>query len=143
MILLDNNILARLTNDGHTSCQRTRDVVHKLLRRGEVLVICPQAIYEFWAVATRSKSGNGLGLSESQVSQWISFFRRRFCFLPDRPELAETFTELVRAKSVRGFRAHDARYVAFAHTQGIACLLTFNGQDFQGLPVTLLDPNQI
>jgi predicted nucleic acid-binding protein len=143
MILIDNNILARLTNDGHVSCKRTQDAVHQLLRQGETLVLCPQAIYEFWAVATRSKSSNGLGLSESQAAQWIGFFRRRFRFLPDRPELAETFTELVKAKSVRGFRAHDARYVAFAQTQGITRLLTFNHQDFQGLPITVMDPAKI
>jgi predicted nucleic acid-binding protein len=140
MILLDNNILTRLTNDGHANCKIARDAIHKLLRNGETLVLCPQSIYEFWAVATRTKANNGLGLTEMQAAQWIAFFRRRFSFLPDRLELAEAFTTLVQTCHVRGFRAHDARYVAFAQTVGISRILSFDAQDFLGLPITVLDP---
>jgi predicted nucleic acid-binding protein len=140
MILLDNNILARLTNDGHPNCKIAREAVHRLLRGGETLVLCPQGIYEFWAVATRTKANNGLELTEVQAAQWIAFFRRRFSFLPDPLELSEVFTALVLTHKVRGFRAHDARYVAFAQTAGITRLLSFNPQDFRGFPITVLDP---
>lgn len=143
MILLDNNVLARLTNDGHSHCLTARNAVHKLLAEGEPLVVCPQAIYEFWAVATRTKSNNGLGLLENQAAQWVEFFCRRFLFLPDPPDLVESFVSLVKTVGVRGFRAHDARYVAFAQTQGITRLLTFNPDDFRDMPITLLDPSTI
>jgi predicted nucleic acid-binding protein len=140
MILLDTNVLARLTNDGHPHCPTARKAVHTLLRNGERLILCPQAIYEFWAVATRSKASNGLGLNADQAAQWAAFFRRRFLFVSDPSELAEAFLVLAKNADVRGFRAHDVRYVAFAQGQGITRILTFNPRDFRDLPITVLDP---
>ncbi len=143
MILLDNNVLARMTNDGHANCPIARAAIHKLLRSGEQLVVCPQAIYEFWAVATRHISHNGLGLTDAQAAQWIAFFRRRFLLLPDPTNLALLFVNLVKDRHIHGFRAHDARYVAFAQAHGITQLLTFDPTDFNALPIELLDPIKV
>ena len=140
MILLDNNVLARMTNDGHVNCPVARAAIHKLLRSGEQLIISPQAIYEFWAVATRTIANNGLGLTAAQATQWVAFFRRRFRFVPDPADLAQAFIRLVRDRRIHGFRAHDARYVAFAQAHGISHLLTFDPKDFSDLPIHLLDP---
>ena len=53
MILLDTNLLTRLTRTDHPHGLVARRAVHALLRRGERVVIVPQNLYEFWAVATR------------------------------------------------------------------------------------------
>jgi predicted nucleic acid-binding protein len=80
MILLDTNLLGRLTDSGDPLCAVARQAVHTLLAGRERLIIVPQNLYEFWAVATR-KPGvppvgqNGLGMMSEQASQWLRFFQ--------------------------------------------------------------------
>lgn len=120
--------------------------IQTLLGRKERLIVVPQNLYEFWAVATRPPGPppagrNGLGMSPAQAAHWCRFFRRRFVFLPDRDNLCILWLALVEAHGVTGFRAHDVRLVAAMQSYGIPRLLTFNAADFQGLPVTIVDPN--
>ncbi len=148
MILLDINLLARLTNKAHPHGVVARAAVHALLTHPERLIVVPQNLYEFWVVATR-RSGpapagqNGLGMTIEQASQWIGFFRRRFTLLPDREDLSARWHDLVKAHGITGFRAHDARLVAAMQSYGIARLLTFNGKDFAGAGVTVIDPASV
>lgn len=148
MILLDTNLLARVTNKGDPQCLLARSAVHALLGRNERLVIVPQNLYEFWAVATRKPGPppdgqNGLGMTADQASHWLDFFRRRFVCLPDPDDLPTRWQSLVKARRIMGFKAHDARLAAAMQCHGIARLLTFNGKDFQGLGITVLDPATI
>jgi len=53
MILLDTNLLGRMTDSTDPRCAASRRAVHVLLARRERLIIVPQNLYEFWAVATR------------------------------------------------------------------------------------------
>ena len=76
----------------------------------------------------------------AQAGHWLRFFQRRFTLLPDRAELTRLWQALVEACGVTGFRAHDARLVAAMQSYGLTQLLTFNATDFQGLPVTVMDP---
>ena len=145
MILLDTNLLIRMTRPADPKCGVTRAAIKTCRGRGEQLIIVPQNLYEFWAVATRAAGppptgANGLGMSPSQAGQWLSFFQRRFTLLPDRDELIVRWQALVEAHSITGFRAHDARLVAAMQSHGIDRLLTFNAAHFRGLPVTVLDP---
>jgi predicted nucleic acid-binding protein len=145
MILLDTNLLARMTDSMHPQCAASRRAVHFLLARRERLIIVPQNLYEFWAVATRKPGPpptgqNGLGMTCEQASQWLHFFQRRFTVLPDRPELLEGWHALVKALSIKGFKSHDARLVAAMQTYGISRLLTFNASDFKGFSITVIDP---
>lgn len=78
MILLDTNLLARITNSADLHCAVSRSAIHALLARRERLIIVPQNLYEFWAVATRKPGAppagqNGLGMSPEQASQWLAF----------------------------------------------------------------------
>lgn len=145
MILLDTNLLGRLTDSADPLCLVAREAVHTLLAKGQRLIIVPQNLYEFWAVATR-KPGvppagqNGLGMMPEQASQWVRFFQRRFTLLPDREELLTHWHALVRTRGIRGVRSHDARLVAAMQSYGITRLLTFDAGDFKGFAITLLDP---
>ena len=145
MILLDTNLLVRITrsNDPHATVARA--AIHALMQRRERLIVVPQNFYEFWAVATRAAGVppvgfNGLGMSPAQAGNWLRFFRRRFTLLPDREELSIQWQSLVETHGTIGFRAHDVRLVAAMQTYGIRRLLTFNSADFQNLPITILDP---
>ena len=144
VILLDTNLLARPTSKAHPHCLVARSAVHTLLGGRERLIIVPQNLFEFWAVATRQSGPppvgqNGLGMAVEQASQWLGFFKRRFTLLPDRGDMPTRWQDLVRTLGVRGFRSHDARLVAAMQSYGITRLLTFNGADFQGLGVSVVD----
>jgi predicted nucleic acid-binding protein len=116
-----------------------------LAAQGQRLVIVPQNLYEFWAVATR-KSGlppagqNGLGMTPDQASLWLRYFQRRFTLLPDREELFPHWHDLVRTLGVTGLKSHDARLVASMQCHGITQLLTFNADDFKRFAITVIDP---
>jgi predicted nucleic acid-binding protein len=145
MILLDTNVLGRITDSADARCAVSRQAIHRLLARREQLVIVPQNLYEFWAVATRKPGAppggqNGMGMTPEQASQWLKFFQRRFTLLPDRAELTRLWQTLVETRSIKGFRSHDARLVAAMQSFGITTLLTFNPGDFVGLSVTVMDP---
>jgi len=54
MILLDTNLLGRLTDSADPLCIVARRAVHTLLAKRERLIVVPRNLYEFWAVATPS-----------------------------------------------------------------------------------------
>jgi predicted nucleic acid-binding protein len=148
MILLDTNLLARITDSTDPQCASSRRAIHVLLAKRERLSIVPQNLYELWAVATRNPGPppagqNGLGMTPNQASQWLHFFQRRFALLPDRADLVARWRSLVQSLSIKGFRSHDARLVAAMQTYGISQLLTFNANDFKGFPITVIDPASV
>jgi predicted nucleic acid-binding protein len=145
MILLDTNVLTRITRSRDTQSAVARAAIGVLQERAERLIIVPQNLFEFWAVATRPPGApptgrNGLGMSTSQAGHWLRFFRRRFVLLSDRDELSDLWQTLVEDHGVTGFRAHDVRLVAAMQSYDVSRLLTFNVAHFRGLPVTVLDP---
>ena len=145
MILLDTNLLTRITRAHDPQSGVARTAIQTLLLRGEQLIIVPQNLYEFWAVATRPAGAppggsNGLGMTPAQAAHWLRFFQRRFALLFDRDDLSRLWQALVESHGVTGFRAHDVRLVAAMQTYGITRLLTFNGNHFSGLPVTIVEP---
>lgn len=148
MILLDTNLLTRLTSSLHPHCRIAREAAHRLRARKLQLVIVPQNLYEFWAVATRKPgmppSGqNGLGMTSDQASLWISYFLRQFTLLTDEPSLVDEWHDLVKSHGITGLRSHDARLAAAMKTYGIGEILTFNGSDFQGFGVSVIHPNSV
>ena len=83
MILLDTNLLTRMTRSRDPQSGVARTAIQTLLGRGERLIVVPQNLYEFWAVATRPPGPppagrNGLGMTPAQAAHWLRFFRRRF-----------------------------------------------------------------
>jgi len=145
MILLDTNLLTRMTRSHDPQSGVARTAIQTLLGRGERLIVVPQNLYEFWVEATRPPGPppagrNGLGMTPAQAGHWLRFFRRRFTLLADREELSTLWQELVEKHAVTGFRAHDVRLVAAMQSYGISRLLTFNAADFRGFAVVILDP---
>ena len=148
MILLDTNLLGRITDSSDPQCAASRHAISSLLAARERLIIVPQNLYEFWSVATRRcglppAGQNGLGMTAEQASQWIRFFQRRFTLLPDREELTGRWHDLVRTFDVKGTRSFDTRLVAAMQTYGIARILTFNINDFKRYPITVICPTTL
>ena len=88
------------------------DALAALRQRGEELCILPQNLYEFWVVATRPLSVNGLGMSPVQAEAEIAQIKRLFRFQSDTPAVYPERERMVLQYSVSGKSAHDARIVA-------------------------------
>jgi hypothetical protein len=74
MILLDTNLLVRMTRSLDPQCGVARNAIQTLRARRERLIVVPQNLYEFWAVATcpvgaPPAGGNGLGMTPGQAGQ--------------------------------------------------------------------------
>jgi predicted nucleic acid-binding protein len=148
VILLDTNLLVRIANSGDPQCAVSRTAIHRLLSQRERLIIVPQNLYEFWAVATRKPGAppvgqNGLGMTPEQASQWVSLFQQRFIMLPDRDDLLARWHNLVKTQQIKGFRSHDARLVAAMQSYGISRLMTFNAEHFKAFAMTVVDPASV
>lgn len=140
-VVLDANILLRLTDRAAPLHTVTVTAVRALATRGDTLVTVPQSHYEFWVAATRPLANNGLGLPVADCQLEADQLLVRF---PALPEAATQFAEwraLVVAHACVGKVAHDARYIAAMRSHGVTHLLTFNTADFARFPgVTILDP---
>jgi predicted nucleic acid-binding protein len=148
MILLDTNLLARVTDQADPQCIVARRAINVQMLKRERLFLVPQNLYEFWAVATR-KAGlqpvgqNGLGMSPALASQWLRYFQRRFTLLHDREDLFPRWHDLVTSAGITGLKSYDARLVAAMQCYGITRLLTFNTNHFKVFPLTLIDPTTL
>lgn len=142
-ILLDTNVLLRLAQPQSPLASIAERAVRTLRRKRETLSIATQNLFEFWAVATRPQTGNGLGFTVQQASQEITRLKRFFEVLPEQPLLAE-WERLVSAHQVSGKNSHDARLVAAMVVNGVESILTFNVQDFvRYIDIKVLDPRTV
>jgi predicted nucleic acid-binding protein len=83
MILLDTNVLARMTRSRDPQSGVARGAIQTLLGQGERLIVAPQNLYEFWAVATRPPGAppaghNGLGNDPSPGRKLAAFLPTTF-----------------------------------------------------------------
>jgi predicted nucleic acid-binding protein len=127
--LLDTNILLRSLQPHHPHCSAVERALTVLRTRDEVLHIAAQNLIEFWAVATRPQSENGLGMSVDVAFGELTVLKRLFSPLPEAAVFDE-WERLVRVHRVSGKNTHDARLVAVMKVHGITSILTFNVQDF-------------
>ncbi len=139
MIVLDANILLRLADNKDPKHEMTVGAVFRHARTDQ-LVIVAQSLYEFWAVATRSTAGNGLGMDIARVDRWIERYRRMFPLVADSAQVVDQWQALVRKHKVTGVQAHDARYVGTMLVHGIPKLMTYNIKHFRKFPIELVDP---
>lgn len=142
-VLFDTNILLRLAQKHHPQSQVAERALNLLLDRNEDIVVVSQTLVEFWAVATRPLSANGLGLTIEETAIEIENTRYFARLLPEVPVHAE-WLRLVTSYRVSGKNVHDARLVAAMIVHGVEQILTFNGGDFaRYAEISVLDPAQI
>ena len=142
-ILLDTNILLRMMQPQSPHAQIVERALGSLRRNGETLHIASQNLFEFWSVATRPLSENGLGLTAEQARPELHRLKRLFVLLPELPLLSD-WERIVIDQRVSGKNAHDARLVAAMAVHQIGDILTFNIQDFARYSgIKVLDPRTI
>ena len=101
-----------------------------MLGRSDELLIVPQNLYEFWVVATRPTSVNGLGFTAAQADLDLARLTGPFTLLSEIPAIYSEWRQLVTTHNILGKNAHDAHLVAAMLVHGVSNLLTFNDQDF-------------
>lgn len=131
-ILVDSNILCRLARRDDPQHDEARRALRIALQNGAELFICPQVEREFWAVATRLRAENGLGMTLDETAQSLREWRTSFFqFAPDSPAVHAAWQNLVETHSVSGKQVHDAAIVAAAKAISADHVLTFNRAHFQ------------
>jgi predicted nucleic acid-binding protein len=129
-VLVDTNILGRYSQPAHEQHASCLAALSRLARSGYEFRTVPQVIYEFWVVATRPDSQNGLGFSPEEAKRTVAAFATLFPILRDERGIFEPWLELVTQLPCRGKAAHDARLVAAMQRHGLTEILTFNSADF-------------
>jgi len=79
----DTNILLRWVQPETPASAQARSAVKALHARGDIVFITPQNLVEFWAVATRPISVNGLGMTPEQADNEVKELEAFFPLLPD------------------------------------------------------------
>ena len=131
-ILVDSNILCRLARRDDPQHEDARQALRIAMQKGADLLVCPQVEREFWAVATRPRAENGLGMTPDETAASLREWRESFFqFAPDSPAIHATWQKLVADYSVCGKQVHDTAIVAAAKAAGADQVLTFNREHFQ------------
>ena len=131
--LLDTNVLLR-SSDSNSPMQALADAsVTLLLGRSDQLYITSQNSVEFWVVATRPATVNGLGWSVEQTRTEIELILSQFPQLEETPQIFPHWFNLVTSYQLQGKRVHDARLVAVMLANSVTHLLTFNPDDFRSI----------
>ena len=144
MVLTDTNILLRSVHPHHPHYAATKSAVNTLRLRNEALCVAPQNLVEFWAVATRRRNENGLGLTTAQAANELTAIQDFFRVLPYAPEVTRAWKRIVTMRGISGKQTHDAHLVAIMQVNSVLSILTFNKSDFERYPgITVLDPTQL
>ena len=129
--MFDTNILTAFRDEENRAHRRVLAFAAEQWQDG--ILVAPQSLYEYYAVASRPKDVNGLGRSPEDAARDVLRFRQSFTVLPDPPNLLDAWLELCREHGVSGKPAHDARLAAYARLHGIVTLVTLNARDFRPL----------
>lgn len=141
---VDTNILLRSIDAGHAAQSVAQGAMIQLSRAGHSLSVFSQNLIEFWAVATRPVTNNGLGLSVAQAEVELLSLKTLFALLPDTPEVFSEWEKIVVQYRGSGKQAHDARLAAAMRVHNLTHLLTFNTADFKRFSlITAVSPQDI
>ncbi|MDA1315950.1 MAG: PIN domain-containing protein [Acidobacteria bacterium] len=142
--LIDTSVLVRALHTIDPASAVARQSLSALFRRQDSLYILPQIVAEFWVVATRPETDNGLGHTPAQTARWLTRFRASFNLQYETAAVYQQWRKLLGDYQVKGKQAHDARLVAAAQAHRFDAILTFNGKHFQRYPdVTVVHPADI
>ena len=142
--LADSNILSRLAQPQNPHHAVARRAIITLRQQGTEICLVPQNLIEFWAVATRPITSNGLGLTIDETKYEVRKFKRLFTVYDDIPNIFAEWENLVLKHNVSGKNVHDTRLVAAMLTHNITHLLTFNVKDFKRFTeIITVDPQSV
>lgn len=130
-ILADTNVALRYAQATAPEFPAIRVAVERLVAAGDTIFITPQVLREFWVVATRPETSNGMGLTTAEAARGVTLLLREFTFLDDDPGIFSDWLDLVARHDVKGVQAHDANHAVGARFHGLTHVLTLNPGDFR------------
>jgi predicted nucleic acid-binding protein len=143
-VLADTNILLRSLNPADPHYAAADKALAALRTRNETLCVAPQNLIEFWAVATRPRDDNGLGMTPAKAAGEIAALRQFFRVLPSTPDALEVWQRIVVGQGIIGKQTHDAHLVAVMQIYAVTSILTFNAAHFRRFSgITVLDPERL
>jgi predicted nucleic acid-binding protein len=128
--LVDTNVLLRLVDRDAPLHALSRAALRRLRDGGHALRTTSQNCMEFWNVATRPSTRNGLGLAPEKAHHLLRMLERLLPRLEDSPAVYPEWRRLVASLGVSGVQTHDAHLVATMIVHGATHVLTFNTTDF-------------
>jgi predicted nucleic acid-binding protein len=144
MYLPDTSIIVRLYDSTNPMCKTVQKCLDKLENQGEIRVIVPQILVEFWVVATRPKDVNGLGMRPDEAEVELDYLQEMFMLFPENEKIFNEWKAIVTKHKVSGKPSHDARIVAAMKTHKIDKILTLNPQDFKRFDeIISITPQQV
>lgn len=142
--LIDTSVLLRFFDLAHPRNAEIAQALDIVTKASEETYVCAQVLIEYWAVATRPREVNGLGLSIEDADQNLDKIEALFTCLTEPSDIAGRWRQVVREHSVSGKQAHDARLVALMLSHGVTQLLTLNTSDFVRYPeIAALTPADV
>lgn len=129
--LPDTSVILRLNEPSNPLCKIVERCFDKLAQNGEELVIVPQILVEFWVVATRPKSVNGLGMTTVEAEKDLENLQNLFTLLPEDENIFDKWKTLVTKHKVSGKPTHDTRIAAAMIVHKVENILTLNPSDFK------------
>lgn len=100
-LLIRHKCSVRLYDTNNPLNEVIRQRLKQLERDGEDLVIVPQVLVEFWAVATRPVSVNGLGMTTEKAEMELGKLQKLLKVLPENEKIFDEWRTLVgNTKSV-------------------------------------------
>lgn len=143
-VLLDTNMWLRIADPTAATHGVAAASVKSLSGAAHTTCTCVQVLIEFWVVATRPCSVNGLEWTTPRTDAFVQHILERCHLLEDKESIFPIWRTLVQTHDIKGKRSHDARIAAVMAAHGVLHLLTFNGADFAAFPqVKVLAPADV
>ncbi len=141
---IDTNILLRSAQPSHPMYAAAVRALEVSMKREEPLFTAVQNVAEFWNVATRPATLNGLGFTIEEAQAEVIRIESFFQILSENEESYARWKSLLVEHRISGVQVHDARLVAVMKVHGLTRIVTFNVTDFDRFPgIETVHPNEI
>jgi predicted nucleic acid-binding protein len=127
-VLLDTNLLISASDQGRPDHARAVEFLEEDPRE---LVIAPQNVREFLAVATRAEGENGLGMSPEHAARALADLMVGLTLVGDGKAAASRLLSLIVTGPASGKQVHDASLVATALASEVGTIVTANRRHFE------------
>jgi predicted nucleic acid-binding protein len=129
-VLVDTNVVLRFADAADPLHPAVVRCLGECAAAGRTLCVFQQCLVEAWAVMTRPKKSNGLGLTAATARREIEVLLGVFTLLPDPADLWLRWLDLCTSHAVLGRQVFDARLVAGMLGADLTALVTLNAVDF-------------
>jgi predicted nucleic acid-binding protein len=143
-IMLDTNILLRISEPAHPHYAPVMSALQAMAAAGHGFCIASQTVSEFLAVATRSVADRGLGMQAAAADGELSKLIGLLELLYESETVIDRLRRLVVLHNVSGKSVHDTKLVASMVANSVTHLLTLDIRDFARFTeVAVLDPRSL